>query len=110
MKINISKLLITSAILTTLNLKRQTIKIIEFDGEFKQGHFIKGIVSNPTNTMEIQIDKKIIKEIDKGYFVFGIDRDRKKGIVIELYENNEIKYEIKKYNKEKISNTKIEWF
>ena len=56
MKITSSKLLITSAILTTLNLKRKTIETIEFKGEFKQGHFIRGKVSNPSNSPEILID------------------------------------------------------
>ena len=52
---------------------------IEFQGEFFQGHFILGKTNSGT---EILIDKKKINVSEDGYFVFGIDRDRKYDLVI----------------------------
>ena len=50
------------------------LNAIEFKGKFLQGHFIVGI-TDPT--AEIIIGKKKVKVSKDGYFVFGIDRDRK---------------------------------
>ena len=47
---------------------------VEFKGKFFQGHYIIGI-TNPL--AEITVDKKKVKVSKDGYFVFGIDRDRK---------------------------------
>jgi len=52
---------------------------IEFTGKFVQGHFILG-KTNPGS--KIVIDKKEIKVSKDGYFVFGIDRDRKFDVII----------------------------
>ena len=52
---------------------------IEFKGKFLQGHFIIGI-TDPL--AEILIDKKNVKVSEDGYFVFGIDRDRKFDLII----------------------------
>ena len=52
---------------------------IEFEGKFLQGHYIVGI-TNPS--AKIIIDKKEVKVSNDGYFVFGIDRDRKFDISI----------------------------
>ena len=49
-------------------------KAIEFKGNFIQGHFILG-KTNPE--AKIIIDKKKVKVSKDGFFVFGIDRDRK---------------------------------
>ena len=51
----------------------------EFLGKFIQGHYIVG-KTNPNN--KIIIDKKEVKVSKDGYFVFGIDRDRKFDITI----------------------------
>ncbi len=52
---------------------------IEFTGKFIQGHFILG-KTEPNS--KIIINKKEIKVSKNGYFVFGIDRDRKFDILI----------------------------
>jgi len=52
---------------------------IEFKGDFFQGHFILGKTKSGA---EIIIDKKEINVSEDGYFVFGIDRDRKYDLVI----------------------------
>ena len=55
------------------------LSAIEFKGKFLQGHFIVG-VTNPK--AKIIIGKKEVKVSKDGYFVFGIDRDRKFDIEI----------------------------
>ena len=52
---------------------------IEFQGEFFQGHFI---LCKTNSGADILIDKKKINVSEDGYFVFGIDRDRKYDLVI----------------------------
>ena len=52
---------------------------IEFQGEFFQGPFILGKTNSGA---DILIDKKKINVSEDGYFVFGIDRDRKYDLVI----------------------------
>ena len=64
---------------------------IEFKGKFLQGHYIIGI-TNPSS--KIIVDKKEVKVSKDGYFVFGIDRDRKFDILITKISN---------YKKEKIT-------
>ena len=51
----------------------------EFIGKFIQGHYIVG-KTNPLS--KIIIDKKEVKVSEDGYFVFGIDRDRKFDVTI----------------------------
>ena len=63
------KILLIIAILFSTNLNA-----IEFTGKFIQGHFILG-KTDPES--KIIIDKKEIKVSKDGFFVFGIDRDRK---------------------------------
>ena len=55
------------------------LNAIEFTGKFLQGHYIVGI-TNPS--AKIIIGKKEVKVSEDGYFVFGIDRDRKFDITI----------------------------
>ena len=50
------------------------LNAIEFKGKFLQGYYIVGI-TDPNS--QIIIDKKKVKVSKDGYFVFGIDRDRK---------------------------------
>ena len=52
---------------------------IEFKGKFLQGHYIVGI-TDPS--AKIIVGKKKVKVSKDGYFVFGIDRDRKIDVVI----------------------------
>ena len=73
------KLLLILAIFFPTN-----ILAIEFDGKFIQGHFILG-KTDPNS--KIIIDKKNVKVSDDGYFVFGIDRDRKFDVLITKITN-----------------------
>ena len=57
---------------------------IEFTGKFIQGHFIIG-KTEPNS--KIIINKKEIKVSKDGYFVFGIDRDRKFDVLITMINN-----------------------
>ena len=50
------------------------VNAIEFQGKFIQGHFILG-KTNPQ--AKVFVDKKEVKVSKDGFFVFGIDRDRK---------------------------------
>ena len=55
------------------------VNAIEFKGKFLQGHYIVGI-TDPS--ARIIIDKKEVKVSKDGYFVFGLDRDRKFDLTI----------------------------
>ena len=57
---------------------------VEFDGKFIQGHFIIG-KTDPNS--KIKIDKKQVKVTKDGYFAFGIGRDRKYDLVINIEVN-----------------------
>ena len=71
---------------------------IEFKGKFLQGHYIVGI-TNPS--AKIIIDKKRVKVSKDGYFVFGIDRDRKFDILITKILNEKKEVITKKVLKRK---------
>jgi murein DD-endopeptidase MepM/ murein hydrolase activator NlpD len=70
----ISRLFFLIILFTTTQLNA-----IEFKGKFLQGHYIVGI-TNPD--AKIIVGKKEVKVSKDGYFVFGIDRDRKFDISI----------------------------
>ena len=77
---------------------------IEFTGKFLQGHFIIG-KTDPT--AKIIIDKKQVKVSEDGFFVFGLDRDRKFDLtitkIIDGKKNKIIKKVLKrKYNIQRI--------
>ena len=78
---------------------------IEFEGKFIQGHFILGKTETGS---KIIIDKKEIKVSKDGYFVFGIDRDRKNDVVIKILKNKELKTIIKKVYKKKYDIQRID--
>ena len=50
------------------------VNAIEFQGKFIQGHFILGKTEPEA---KIKVNKKEVKVSKDGFFVFGIDRDRK---------------------------------
>ena len=83
------KLLLILAIFFPTN-----ILAIEFDGKFIQGHFILG-KTDPNS--KIIIDKKDVKVSNDGYFVFGIDRDRKFDVLITKITNGKSEKIIKKF-------------
>ena len=78
---------------------------IEFKGKFTQGHFIVG-KTEPTS--KVIIDNKNIKVSKDGYFVFGLDRDRKYDVVINLKNSNTNKKIIKKVLKRKYNIQRID--
>ena len=55
------------------------LNAIEFKGKFLQGHYIIGL-TDPS--AKIIVGKKEVKVSKDGYFVFGLDRDRKFDIII----------------------------
>ncbi len=80
-------------------------RAIEFTGKFIQGHFILG--KTETNS-KIIIDKKEIKVSKDGYFVFGIDRNRKFDILITKISNGKKEKIVKKIFKRKYKIQKID--
>ena len=81
------------------------VNAIEFKGKFIQGHFIIG-KTEPNS--KIIIDKKEIKVSKEGFFVFGIDRDRKFDILITKTSNGKKETIIKKVFKRKYKVQKID--
>ena len=94
------KLLLILAIIFSTN-----VYAVEFKGKFIQGHFIIG-QAEPGS--KIIIDKKEIKVSKDGYFVFGIDRDRKFDILITNIFDEQKEKIIKKVFKRKYKIQKID--
>ena len=81
------------------------VAALEFNGKFIQGHFIVGKTEIGS---KITIGKKEVKVSKNGYFVFGIDRDRKFDLVITKNVNGKkIKF-IKKILKRKYNIQRID--
>ena len=78
---------------------------IDFEGKFRQGHFIIG-KTEPKS--KIWIDKKRVKVSSDGFFVFGIDRDRKYDVVITKERNKKKEKIIKKVQKREYKIQKID--
>ena len=89
----ISRLFLIIIIFTTTQLNA-----IEFKGKFLQGHYIIGI-TDPS--AKIIIDKKKVKVSNNGYFVFGIDRDRKFDLTVTKIIDGKKEKIIKKVLKRK---------
>src|SRR6056300_1546083 len=81
------------------------VKSIEFNGKFFQGHFIVG-KTDPS--AKIIIDKKNVKVSNEGYFVFGIDRDRKFDLKITKILDNKKEIIVKKIYKRKYNIQRID--
>ena len=69
---------------------------IDFEGKFRQGHFIIG-KTEPKS--KIWIDKKPVKVSSEGFFVFGIDRDRKYDVIITKMNEGKKEKIVKKIQK-----------
>jgi len=78
---------------------------IEFNGKFIQGHFIIG-KTEPKS--KIIIDKKEVKVSKDGYFVFGIDRDRKFDVLVTKIKEGKKEKIIKKVFKRKYKIQRID--
>ena len=96
----ISRLFLIIIIFTTTQLNA-----IEFKGKFLQGHFIIGI-TDPS--AKIIIDKKKVKVSNNGYFVFGIDRDRKFDLTVTKVIDGKKEKIIKKVLKRKYNIQRID--
>ena len=96
----IFKLFLIITFLTTTQLNA-----VEFKGKFIQGHYIVG-VTDPSS--KIIIDKKNVKVSEDGYFVFGIDRDRKFDLTITKINNGRKEKIIKKVLKRKYNIQRID--
>ena len=80
-------------------------KAIEFQGKFIQGHFILG-KTNPDT--KILVGKREVKVSKDGFFVFGIDRDRKFDLTFTKIENDKNIKIIKKVLKRKYNIQRID--
>ena len=81
------------------------VNAIEFQGKFIQGHFILGKTDPDA---KIIVDKKEVKVSKDGFFVFGIDRDRKFDLTFTKIENNKKSKIIKKVLKRKYNIQRID--
>ena len=97
-----SKIIKLSIIFFLLFLKANAV---EFNGKFIQGHFILGKTS-PDSL--IKIDDKKVKVSKEGFFVFGLDRDRKFDVTISVTNSNSNKKIIKKVLKRKYKIQRID--
>ena len=81
------------------------VNAIEFQGKFIQGHFILG-KTNPK--AKVLVGKKEVKVSKDGFFVFGIDRDRKFDLTFTKIENNKKTKIVKKVLKRKYNIQRID--
>ena len=81
------------------------VNAIEFQGKFIQGHFILGKTDPDA---KIIVDKKEVKVSKDGFFVFGIDRDRKFDLTFTKIINGEKSKIIKKVLKRKYNIQRID--
>ena len=81
------------------------LNAIEFKGKFLQGHYIVGITDPAA---KILIGKKEVRVSKNGYFVFGIDRDRKFDINITKIINGKKEIITKKVLKRKYNIQRID--
>ena len=81
------------------------VNAIEFQGKFIQGHFILGKTNLDTKVL---VGKKEVKVSKDGFFVFGIDRDRKFDLTFTKIENNKKTKIIKKVLKRKYNIQRID--
>ena len=77
---------------------------VEFSGTFYQGNLIIG---NTEPGSQVFIDNKKIKISNEGFFVFGLSKDRKNDVIIEVVKKKASKKIIKKIKKKKYKIQKI---
>ena len=78
---------------------------VEFNGKFIQGHYIIG-KTEPNSS--VTIDKKKVKVSKDGYFAFGLDRERKYDVVIQINKDGKTNKIIKKVQKRKYNIQRID--
>jgi murein DD-endopeptidase MepM/ murein hydrolase activator NlpD len=67
-----------------INNNYNIVNCAEFKGSFSQGSFILGKTEPQSKVI---IDNQKIRVSKNGYFAFGLDRDRKKNIIIQITDN-----------------------
>jgi murein DD-endopeptidase MepM/ murein hydrolase activator NlpD len=86
-------------------LVTQNLLAVEFEGKFIQGSFILGKTDSKSKVL---VDKRKIRVSKDGFFAFGLDRDRKNDIVIEVLNNGKLEIFEKKVLKRKYQIQKID--
>ena len=97
--------IINRLILILIIFTSTQLNAVEFKGKFLQGHYIVGL-TDPS--AQIVIDKKKVKVSKDGYFVFGIDRDRKFDLTITKILDGKQEKIIKKVLKRKYNIQRID--
>tara|TARA_B100001121_G_scaffold252095_1_gene228453 strand:+ start:424 stop:1227 length:804 start_codon:yes stop_codon:yes gene_type:complete len=97
--------IITKLVFLIIFFNTTNLSAIEFKGKFLQGHYIIGLTDPAA---QIIIDKKEVKVSDDGFFVFGIDRDRKFDLTITKIFNGKKKKIVKKVLKRKYNIQRID--
>ena len=82
-----------------------SVQSLELKGSFHQGNLILG-KTEPES--KIYIDKKKVKISKEGFFVFGLNKDRKNNIEIEIIKDQEKRKIIKKVYKKEYKIQRIE--
>ena len=82
-----------------------TAQAVEFNGQFYQGNLIVG---KALPGSKVFVDKKKIKVSDGGYFVFGLSKDRKNDVIINVVNQNKTEEITKKVYKKKYQIQKID--
>ena len=99
-----SKIIIRLLLILIILIPSRLIAI-EFEGKFIQGHYIIG-TTDPS--ARVIIDDKEVKVSEDGFFVFGIDRDRKFDLTITKIQNGIKEKVIKKVLKRKYNIQRID--
>ena len=81
------------------------VNAIEFHGKFIQGHFILG---KTDTSAKIMVGKKKVKVSNDGFFVFGIDRDRKFDLIFTKVINEKKSKIVKKVLKREYNIQRID--
>jgi murein DD-endopeptidase MepM/ murein hydrolase activator NlpD len=81
------------------------LNAVEFKGKFIQGSFILG-KTNPG--AKVKIDEKNVLVTDDGYFAFGIGRDRKNDVTIQIIKDQKLDITVKKVFKRKYKIQRID--
>ena len=93
------------SLITVLLFFSSPLIALEFKGTFYQGNFIIG-KTDPKS--KVFLDKKRVRVSGDGYFPFGLSKDRKNDLLIEIVTDGEKKKIIKKIYKKKYKVQKIE--
>ena len=91
--------------LLIFSFNNEILLAVEFKGKFNQGSFIIG-KTDPKS--KIMIDEKNVKITDKGFFVFGVSKDRKNDVQITVITEGKKNIIFKKVYKRKYKIQRID--